>query len=271
MKRLALALLLPCSLLTAGTPDKNAKDVILAPAEAWGYPLLGGGVKSSDVYIEGSFFLTLPLHSSIGLDGTLGGDYIFVEPYTSWGEQGEVASSLGFGWRHLFNQQPVGKLKDSAPAGFLDEGWHLGASLFVDRLDTQFDNVFWQMGVGAEIGTRYVELRGNYYIPFNGDKKLAFKDVQRQTITSTSTELVQSGGGAAGTTFAAGNSVFQNTGGTVTEVKSTSTTTLTRTTSIFEEGMEGWDAELGHRQCGRLEGRARSAPGARRGAPCDVV
>jgi len=35
-----------------------------------------------------------------------------LEPYTSWGEQGEIAASLGLSFRHLFNDQPLSKLSE---------------------------------------------------------------------------------------------------------------------------------------------------------------
>lgn len=199
-------------------------------------------MKTSDLYTEGSVFLTAPLRSTLALDGTLGGDYLFIEPYASLGEQGEQASSLGFGWRHLFNQQSLDKLQSSGPARFLDEGWYVGANLFVDRLHTQYDNDFWQMGFGLEVGSRYLELRGNYYLPLDDQKKLATRHIEEQTFTTTSTQTIGTVG-AVGAPFAQGNGIYQNTGSNVSEVTTTDTTTVRRTTSIFEEGMAGWDAE----------------------------
>ena len=100
----------------AGSAKAPISPTVVAAAEPWGYPLLGGGVKTSGLYTEGSVFLTAPLRSTLGLDGTLGGHYLFVEPYASLGEQGEQASSLGMGWRHLFSQQPVDKLTSNTPS-----------------------------------------------------------------------------------------------------------------------------------------------------------
>ena len=127
--------------------------------------MIGAGVKTTDEYTEGNGFLVLPVFSTLGHGGILGGDVIFLEPYSSWGEGGEVAASLGIGWRHLFNSQSVTAITrpDGHQAGFFEEGGYIGANVFVDMLDTQFDNQFWQLGVGIEAGTRYIEARANYY------------------------------------------------------------------------------------------------------------
>lgn len=247
MKTLALAMLalvlLPRLSGLAGTPDpKSPKIPVLPPAEAWGYPLLGGGVKSSDVYVDGHLFLTAPVWSTIGLDGTLGGDYLFIEPYTSWGEQGEVATSVGLGWRHLFSDQSVSALRSGSGTGLMGEGWYLGASLFVDMLDTQFGNQFWQLGVGAEIGTRYLELRGNYYIPLS-DRKLAAESVSERAFTTSRTSYRQSGAGY-GDPYATQHQIAQDVDLTTSAITTYRTTKVRTVTRLFEEGMEGWDAEV---------------------------
>src|SRR4051812_5204144 len=84
-----------------GSPVDTAKTpVVDLGNQIWTEPLFGVGVKTSDVYTDGHIFLTAPIWSTIGRDGTLGGDYIFLEPYSSLGDQGELATSLGLSWRH---------------------------------------------------------------------------------------------------------------------------------------------------------------------------
>lgn len=215
---------------------------------AWNSPLIGFGGKGNDAYADGHVFMTLPIYSSIGVDGSLGGDYIFIEPYTSLGEGGETASSLGISWRHLFSSEPVSALEKSGTAGFLEEGLYIGVSLFADMLNTQRDNQFWQLGVGAEIGTRYLEVRGNYYIPLT-DRELAERRVSSQTFKSSSTAYHTSGvsGGNGGAPYATGNSIVQDFGTQTTFATTTTRTTTIRTiTELYEEGMEGWDVELAH-------------------------
>ncbi|WP_170157482.1 hypothetical protein [Roseimicrobium gellanilyticum] len=167
---LSLSMVLLGGALQAGPEtvagEKSAKAVTIH--DQWSLPgILGGGVKTTDEYTEGNVFLVLPVISTVGRDGLLSGDVLFIEPYSSWGEQGEVAASLGLGWRHHFTTQSVSAVTkhDGHQAGFLEEGVFVGANFFVDMLDTQFDNQFWQLGVGAEVGTRYLEIRGELLHP----------------------------------------------------------------------------------------------------------
>lgn len=230
----------------ASSGKDETKHVLALSEQAWNSPLIGFGAKANDAYTDGHLFLTLPLWSSIGLDGKLAGDYLLIEPYTSLGEQGEVATSLGLSWRHLFSHQSLDALKKAAPAGFMDEGLYIGANIFFDMLDTQNDNRFWQLGLGAEIGTRYLELRGNYYLPLT-DRELVQRTESVQTITTSQTQYktVGSASSTGGAPFATGNQIVQDYGTQTTYATTTSRTTTIRTvTELFEDGMEGWDAEL---------------------------
>lgn len=243
---LALALLLPGGLF-AGSDAKSGKDAkALTIADSWSLPgILGGGVKTTDDYTEGNGFLVLPVISTLGRDGMLGGDVLFIEPYSSWGERGEVAASLGIGWRHLFSDQSVSAITkpDGHQAGFLEEGVYIGANLFVDMLDTQFDNQFWQLGVGIEAGTRYLEVRGNYYIPLS-DKQLAFEQRSKETFTSSRTTTTTQQGAPTSAPFATGNTIAQDTSLTTFATTTTTNTTIESLFRLYEEGMEGWDAEV---------------------------
>ncbi|QIF01756.1 right-handed parallel beta-helix repeat-containing protein [Roseimicrobium sp. ORNL1] len=232
------------ALAGSAPPAKNA----VIEQEAQTHPMyLGtvtGGVKTSDEYTEGNFSIVAPVWSTLGADATLSGDVIYLEPYTSWGERGEVAASLGLGWRHLFGSQSVAALNqhDAPQAGFFDEGIFIGANVFIDMLDTEADNQFWQLGVGLEVGTRYVELRGNYYIPLS-DRQLAEETRTVETIQRSSTSASQSIT-PTGALYATGNSIAQNAVFTTTATTTVSTTTIERLFRRYEEGMEGWDAEL---------------------------
>lgn len=234
---------LALSTLLATAADKDAKVpvVIAVQDSAWTSTLFGTGIKTNDEYTDGNIFLTVPIWSTIGRDGTLGGNYLFIEPYTSIGEEGEVASSLGLSYRHLFSREPASALQKRGRAKFFEEGWFAGGSLFVDMLNTQRDNKFWQLGVGAEVGTRYLEFRGNYYIPLTS-QKLAERNETTQTFTSSSTTLKQTDSGSDPT--ATGNQIVQDVNLTTSAITTTSTTTVHTVTEIFEKGMEGWDAEM---------------------------
>jgi hypothetical protein len=239
------------SSLSAGSPDKAPLQEPVIEPQALYLGTFNTGVKTSDVYTEGNLSFVVPVWSSLGSDGTLAGGTVFLSPYVSLGEQGELATSLGLGWRYLFNDQSVSALK-AAPAstGFLTEGFYVGANVFVDNLRTQFDNHFWQLGIGAEIGSRYLEVRGNYYLPLTSGQKLAERTTSTEKFTtrsqSNSTRIETSGDGVADP-FATGNTIQQDvdlTSTAVTTTRSTTTTTTVKTiTSLFEEGMEGWDIE----------------------------
>jgi hypothetical protein len=209
---------------------------------AWQRPLLGLGAKSTDGgYAEGNIFLNVPIWSTIGLDASLSGSYLFIQPYSSWGEQGEVASSLGLGFRHLFSGEAPSALTKKGVAGFSEEGYFIGANFFADMLDTQFGNRFWQFGYGLEAGSRYLELRGNYYMSLS-ERKLGERrhETERHVASKTQTLQQQS----YGDLYATGHSVFQDVYTNTFAVTRTQTTTLRRTIELFETGMEGWDAEV---------------------------
>src|SRR5262245_47056465 len=62
----------------AGPVEKNPVVTTQPLHEPWTLPLLGTGVKSNDVYTDGHIYLNVPLWSTIGTDGTLGGSYLFL-------------------------------------------------------------------------------------------------------------------------------------------------------------------------------------------------
>jgi hypothetical protein len=233
-RHLALALCLSLFAVTAfAAEDRTTSSKAVTIADTWSLPgLIGGGLKGNDAYVDGSFFLTVPAWSTLGRDGTLGGDTIFLEPYVSWGEQGEVAVSLGVGWRHLFCGQSLSAVThhDGHQASFFEEGAYIGANLFVDMLDTQFDNRFWQLGFGVEAGTRYLEARANCYLPLS-DRQLA-EEIRTETFLGNTTQSTLT------EPYGTGHSVVQDF------TRTTYSHTLEQLFRRFEDGMEGWDAEL---------------------------
>jgi hypothetical protein len=227
----------------ATAPDKNPKAVTIQ--DQWSLPgILGGGVKTTGDYTDGNLFLVVPLYSSLGHDNILGGDVLYIQPYSSWGEGGEVSASLGLGWRHLFNDQPVTAIThhDGHQAGFLEEGAFIGANLFIDMLDTEANNQFWQLGFGLEAGTRYVEARANYYLPLS-DRHLAEEFRTRESFQSSRNSTSNSVT-PLNDPFATGNSIQQDALFATRQTTTTTTTTIERLFQRFEDGMEGWDAEV---------------------------
>jgi len=71
---------------------------------------------------------------------------------------------------------------------FLDEGFYVGANISFDMADTSYDQRFWQMGIGAEIGSRYLELRGRYFVPLgDGDETVERYSFPTRFITAVPT------------------------------------------------------------------------------------
>jgi hypothetical protein len=215
---------------SADTPLPGSQT-FTKPAVPWpiGSGIVDFGVKTtSDSYTDGHFSISAPLFSNIGANGTLGGSLVFLEPYISWGEQGDVATSLGLGFRHVFNDQPLSALQERH-TGLFDEGIMVGGNVFVDMLDTQNDHRFWQLGFGLEFETRYFALRGNYYYPLTGrqeNEPVLQRDIQRATFLTSGKEP-----------FATGHTIQQDVTFTTYDFY---TDRLYRS---YEEGMKGWDAE----------------------------
>ena len=239
--KLMSTLMLTTVLAHGGTPamdlTKSAKAVAPIEDTAWGGPVLGGGIKGNSEFVEGSLFLVQPLLNTIGEGGTMSGSVLFVEPYAIWGEGGELGGSLGLGFRHLFSDQSTGDARSSTVAGLLTEGFFVGGNVFLDYAQTAASNDFWQMGVGLEAGTRYVEVRGNYYIPLSDDRVISRRtETEIDRSSKTTTKNVYGG------TSVSGGQVVQN----VTKQSRTATTTTVtrRTFETYEEPLEGWDVEL---------------------------
>ncbi len=219
---LMLTVALGSSLSVQGGETLSAKAKVISPVvepEAWGGPILGGGVKSNGDFTEGSLFYVQPLLNTIDGGSMVGGSVLFVEPYLTWGSGDEFGASLGLGFRHLFNAQTHEEAASSKIAGFLTEGFFVGGNTFVDFAHSARGSDFWQIGLGLEAGTRYLEFRFNYYIPLSDEEVL-----DRTVSTATSTQTTS------------------RTGGGVRRTTTTRTTTRT-VTELFEEAMEGWDIE----------------------------
>ncbi|WP_075088241.1 inverse autotransporter beta domain-containing protein [Verrucomicrobium spinosum] len=109
-------------------------------------------------------------------------------------------------------------------------------------LDTEANNQFWQLGVGIEAGTRYLEVRGNYYIPLS-DKQLAEQTRTREILRNSSSRDTTTVS-ALSDPYATGNTVSQDVSYRTQRTTTTTTTTIERLFSRYEEGMEGWDTEV---------------------------
>ena len=197
-----------------------AAALTTAPVQMLVDPILGVSIQANDSFTEGGTYLTLPLWSTLGKGGTLGGSLLFFQPQFSAAEGGQVAGSFGFGFRHYFNHQTAADAAKVRDAGRRTEGFFLGGNLFVDTLRTSADNQLWQGGVGLEAGSRYVSLRGNYYIPFTERKRagqLQYGYVSRSVFVDQTR---------------------------YSEYRSESLNSVIETWGVYEEPMRGWDVEL---------------------------
>jgi hypothetical protein len=128
----------------------------------------------------GNFSGLVPLHGSLGEAGTLSGSLLFAEPYGQWIEGGAYQAGIGAGFRHLFGKQSVAALfeQPKGVVGFLEEGIYVGANAFLNGANTGVGDSFWQLAMTAEVGTRWLELRGRYHLPLDDGQQSAQRWVQ---------------------------------------------------------------------------------------------
>ena len=191
-----------------------ASAQVEAPAEKtgrWHGATLGDGAiysgyRGGEQVQSGYFSAVVPLISSIRQE-TLGytGGLLFAEPYGNWFEGGFAQAGMGFGYRYL--GQPTGK-------GLTKNGYFLGANAFIDMADTPADMRFWQLGLGAEAGNDWLELRARYMVPLGR----GYTTVSHAFVSSTDTTRL-------------GGKTYRSE-------------TLQMATLVTEvESMEGWSAE----------------------------
>ncbi|MEZ5432357.1 MAG: inverse autotransporter beta domain-containing protein [Verrucomicrobiales bacterium] len=222
------------TLLQAGPTELGKEMVTEVPEASWG-DYFGGGAKSNGDFTEGSYFAVVPLLNTLGKNGSMEGTVFFVEPYGTWAEGENWVAPWEWGCViSSVNNRPrmpaVGPVPDSSPKVF---PWEQ----FVSRLrQHRLRRRFLARGIGVEAGTRYLEMRANYYLPFSDDHTISRRtetDIVRYSRTDKKT--------VTGPPYTSGGQIVQN----VTRKSTTRTTTrTTRTTyELFEEGLEGWDLE----------------------------
>ncbi len=131
---------------------------------------------------------------------------LFLNVRGTFGDDDQQLYSVGLGFRHLFE----------------DPGIIIGGNVYYDHIESEEGNGFNQLGLGAEILTHWVDARFNYYLP-EDDRHLV------RTFT------VNQGNRAVGPQF--NNNGFVKQG-----VRNTNTA---NTFGVFEQAIEGWNAEVG--------------------------
>jgi hypothetical protein len=170
------------SLSLAGAVARGEVEEVVGPVAQpwWGNGSVQMRYENAGGQSIGNFSGLVPLHGSLGEAGTLSGSLLFAEPYGQWIEGGAYQAGIGAGFRHLFGKQSVAALYEppKGVVGFLEEGIYVGANAFLNGANTGVGDSFWQLAMTAEVGTRWLELRGRYHLPLDDGQRSAQRLVQ---------------------------------------------------------------------------------------------
>ncbi len=186
--------------LAAGAKNPVGSSKLATPlgeAEPFGQMTLGA--KFSDGLQSG--YVDVVSGLAVSRDGAL-----FLSARGTTDDSSQQLGSIGLGYRFLL----------------ANPGVIFGANVFYDYVDSAHGNGFNQLGLGAEVLSKWVDARFNYYLP--EDKQVAIGRLSRTVRNRSAGEVYQNG------------SLLQ---------QDTTTHTRTRQFSIFETGREGWNAEVG--------------------------
>lgn len=147
MKRSSIAPLTITALATlsafAGHPVANRNP---APA---GHALPAGTITAGGKFgnhLESAWLDALIPFAKVG-DVTLFGDL-----RGTWDDNSQLLFSTGLGARYLVPGRDI----------------IIGGNVYYDYIDSQYDNHFDQLGLGAEVLTKWFDARFNYYLPDSG-------------------------------------------------------------------------------------------------------
>ena len=189
-----------------------APAAIVDPLPWWRTGAVQARWDSAEGLDMGGVNALIPLHASMAQGGSLSGTMFFLEPYGQWVEGGPHQAGLGLGFRQLHSRQTVPE-PDENPK-FSDEGFYVGGHLFFDRANTRSEQNIWQLTLGAEAGTRWLDLRGQYHFPVGDGKTTQYRSVTTYSQTSESNGI-----------------------------QADQTLTVDSTLSLFTEGLRGWETE----------------------------
>lgn len=178
MRGFSLVLILSVAVAVARGELEEAVGSVAQPW--WGNGSVQMRYENAGGQSIGNFSGLVPLHGSLGEAGTLSGSLLFAEPYGQWIEGGAYQAGIGAGFRHLFGKQSVAALykQPKGVVGFLEEGIYVGANAFLNGANTGVGDSFWQLAMTAEVGTRWLELRGRYHLPLDDGQRSAQRLVQ---------------------------------------------------------------------------------------------
>jgi hypothetical protein len=182
------------------------------------------GVGVSDEDVSASFDTIFPI--AVPANGLL-----FLNPKLTTGDELDPRVSLGLGYRHLFEGSQI----------------IVGANLFYDNFDSVHGNRINQIGVGAEVLTRWVDFRANLYLPEQNRHRIDEKQTVDISRTSSSSSQALGPRVTGQDLRFQGYNILQSTTG-LNETQTTINLRETETTRFwerYEAGMRGADAEIG--------------------------
>ncbi|MDB6116265.1 MAG: hypothetical protein JWO08_46, partial [Verrucomicrobiaceae bacterium] len=179
----------------------------------------------------------------LGWDPSVGDTVLFFQPVIGWQEGGAYEASLGLALRKVYDDPTHGRTKLANDIDLLGEGWFIGGSLFVDGMRSAHDQNHCQLSTGLEIGSRYLTLRANYFVPLTDAKrwgKATSTEVSGQSRTrrknyELSVGPVVTSGPAAGT---------HDIHVTTTPFDALVFRENRFTYGLYDEALRGWDTEL---------------------------
>jgi hypothetical protein len=182
----------------AGSPGKAPVPMLPPPEEpVFGRATLGG--KFSDDLQSG--YLDAILGLSVNDNHAL-----FLNLRGTLDDSDQEIFSAGLGFRVLLE----------------DPGIIIGANAYYDSIGSAAGNQFDQFGFGAEVLSKWVDARFNYYLPEDGAKRTG-------SVTTSSTRRIK------------GDIVRQGNRRVQEFFRETTTTRI----DLFEVALQGWNAEIG--------------------------
>lgn len=131
---------------------------------------------------------------------------LFINLRGTFGDDNAELFSAGLGFRHHLS----------------DAGLIIGANVYYDQIESSAGNTFQQLGLGAEVLSKWVDARFNYYIPESGKK------ITGSFVRTANQRTV-------GQPFVNGNLIQQNV----------VNRNIVNRFNTVEEARKGWNAEIG--------------------------
>ncbi len=197
-----IALILAASLVlsaAAKNPVRGTGKLATPLAETEPFGQMTFGAKFSEDLQSGY----VDVLSGVAVSGN---SALFVNLRGTADDNNQQLASVGLGFRYLLQ----------------DPGVIFGANAFYDYIDSAYGNSFNQLGLGAEVLSKWVDARFNYYLPEEKSEPVGTLSSQSQSVN-------------VGDIYT--NGAFLQ--------RDTTTRTTTRHFTVLEKSLEGWNAEVG--------------------------